>query len=373
MRLVCAARDLNRALAVPCKSGLCVRLTAAAAADTGLLGVTGDDHQVRVTTRVEASICEDGEFADVFVPASLLQAVAKQIPAGDVEIVITDRRVTLTGGGVVHSVLTVDKDLARMAEPAPLPKVFTELDVVEFRRAVTQVLPAVAKDDSNRGAITGIQFKPVNGALRVAGTDSYRLHVTETDAWDPAMFNSGCVVPGGAVRTMLAVFTGTDPVQLALEPDRITVQSPEACVSALLIMDPFPVFDGLIPDHRTAATHVLLDASSLLDALAVVNPVAKEGMELATVTVVPDENTVVVESTAADVGESRVVLPTVKATGDEMAFDTNTGFLATAVRAATAERVDMWFRGSLDPVLVRGFGAKGFLAIVMPVRLKSRR
>ena len=365
----CATRDLNRVLAAPAKLGVSfAQLTVV----DGRLIVLADDLDVRVTTWCDVTVESVSEIPGpvVYAPAHLLRDIAKQIPDGAVSVTFGAGSVTLSGSGVVTSVRTVPAEVANLPTAPARPDTTTELDIVAFRRAVTQVLPACSTDQS-RGVLAGVSVAPSQGVLVLAGTDSYRLHVTETSAFDAPTMRA-TVIPAYAVRVLLTVFDGVDPVRLHVSKERVTIMDDHAVLTARCIMDPFPVYQKLLPETRRAVTHVTVDSGRLLDALSIANPMAKQAPTAAgvvTVTVTPEDNQVTVESSASDVGDTAVDIPAVSVKGEYIQFDANLLFLAAAVKSAACERVELWFTAPEAPVLVTGFGAAGYKAVVMPVRV----
>lgn len=369
MRCTVDAAALNAALAAPTRiaNGL-IHLTVAD--DT--LTVLADDRVVRIEQRVPVT---DGAPGEGTFPSSLFHDISKAMPPGPVTIEASGGLAEISGGDdpdgpgpVRASMWQVTRDGAIPAPP-PDPPLVGDLDLAAFAKAMTQVMPAVS-GDAERPALTAVSCRPSRGGrLELAATDRYRLHVTEADLVDAVSWDHQALIPGEAVRWLLSVFDHDETATLRLDRDLIVVRSDSATLTARLVHNDFPSYLTLLPDPRKAAAQVSVNADALIDAFRRVNPIAKLGSMYVAITGVPEDDMLVFETNAPDIGASTAAVKTNSIRGAGFTFGCNIGHAVDAVKAAGAERLDLWWGNDGSPLLVTAFGDPGYRAVVMPLRL----
>jgi DNA polymerase-3 subunit beta len=366
MKLDIDAADLNRALIAPSRiSDGVLRLSLAG----DRLTILADDRVVRVTESVPVDGQDDGEAV---VPAHLFHDLAKAMPDGPVHITASGAILELGGDGddtigpVQASMWQITDDRGALPPTPPDPPLVGDVDLEAFSRVMAQVLPAVSKDLS-RPPLTAVSVRPSGGSLAIAATDSYRLHVTQSDMVDAAGWDHQALLPGDAIRWVLSVFDPTETATLHLDRDLISVRSDRHTLTARLVQGDFPSVKVLIPDHRKAAAHITVDAARFLDALDRVNPIAKAGGHRVSLTGVPEDGLVVLGASAVDFGESTATV-TADVTGAGFTFGADIRYVTAAAKAAGGQRLDLWWAEDGQPILIGAFGDPHYRAVIMPLR-----
>jgi len=116
--------------------------------------------------------------------------------------------------------------------PATTDEWSVAMPLRKFRRTINAMALVVSKDES-RPILTGLLFEPVDGGLRVVGTDSYRIaHASLTN--DLTFDNKpdkerSSIVSGAALRNFLKVVpersdAGSTVTVAFQHPDRVRVE-----------------------------------------------------------------------------------------------------------------------------------------------------
>ena len=135
--------------------------------------MTGTDLELTIRLTVEVGGERDGAAV---VPARLVGDIVKALPAGAVQIELTDDELSISAGRSQFSVrpLALD-DYPTLAEPTAEG---VTLPAAAMADALRQVVRAASTDDA-RAVLTGVLLAAEDDGLRMVATDSYRLAVRD--------------------------------------------------------------------------------------------------------------------------------------------------------------------------------------------------
>jgi DNA polymerase III sliding clamp (beta) subunit (PCNA family) len=130
------------------------------------------------------------------------------------------------------------------------------LPVPTFKRMVRAIAPAASRDEC-RPILTGICLEVARDRVRLAATDSYRLHVLELHE-DDAMPHSGigvALIPAEWLTRIARIkMPVVGEVRLEVADKRVSVKLPEGENAGVsLISGEYPNIDSLISTPETVA------------------------------------------------------------------------------------------------------------------------
>ncbi|MGW0965076.1 DNA polymerase III subunit beta family protein [Streptomyces sp. NPDC002516] len=232
----------------------------------------------------------------------------------------------------------------------PAPRLAGALDAVRFAVGRDPELPMLA----------GVLFDVEGGTLDVVATDRYRMAVARTGVAERAGTPVRTVVPTPLVDAMRALLNGDEQVHLALDGDRVTLESGAGRTSG-------PCLDHEFPDHRrlvhTPEGHrAPVDTAAFREAV-VTGPVVQgeasgPGGTAADLTLlkVADDGTVVL-------GDDRG--------SDRNQVAVNREYLLHALDAGARDRLVLELGAPTTPIAIRRPDDEHTFSLLMPVRLES--
>jgi DNA polymerase-3 subunit beta len=341
----------SRGGALPVLSGVRAELNG----DT--LRLTGSDLDLTISVTAPVSGEADGVAV---IPSRLASEIVRALDAGAVHVDADDDEARITAGRSQFSVRLLPADeFPRVSEPVGDA---VTLHSDEFAAALRQVVPAASADDS-RPILTGVLLSAEEDGLRLVATDSYRLAVRDLEGVAVLREGQSVLVPSRALTELARVLTGPKEVTLRLGERDASFDVGTVRLTTRLIEGEFPNYRGLIPtshpNRLTVGREPLLDAVRRVKLMArdttpVRLAMRPDGLELLAV--------------AQDVGEAREELDA-KYEGAELTVAFNPEYLLDGVEAAPGDEITLETVDAHKPALVRSVERKGFLYLLMPVRV----
>jgi DNA polymerase-3 subunit beta len=384
MKFSCTQENLNHGLAV-------VSHIASRNINLPILGnvlIKNDDRVLRfqatnleiaINCVVRGKVEEPGEFT---VPSRLFADYVALLPKERVDVAQQDNSITVSCGpyqtkmnGILASefplIPTVDK------------KHKFQVRVSEFRRAIGQVLFAVAPNES-RPEISGVLFKFTSdkgsGSLILAATDSYRLAERivplaadrNQEIKDPI----SVIVPARTVSEVvrvLGVFKDSmdlpEFIEIGIGESQIVFAYDNVDLISRVIEGRYPDYRQLVPDKFE--TEAIIGKEDLQRAVKTASLFSRTGLNDIHLRFVPDK-TVHLSATNAQTGEHSVELPA-QVKGRENRVTVNFKYFLDGINNSESESVVLRMVDGLSPCIMRpGDDIAGrpaeYLYIVMPIR-----
>lgn len=353
--LSAVGRAVSTRSIIPALSG--IKLQAA----TGELTLTATDGDISIRSKISAEVESGGE---IVVPGRLLADVARQLPAGDVSLLVTDAGLLELDCGSASFKL-------RLLAADDFPEVnviegsTVTLPVGEFSETIEQVARSASRDET-RPHLTGILLSIDGDKLRSVATDSYRLAVRTTKI-DPASETKiEANVPARALQEATRIADGHESITITLSERQIAFVAGDSLLVSRLIDGQFPDFEQLLPDSYE---HVLdIDVAELHDAVKRVSLLAQRNTPLK---VSLSEGELEVSAQTTDIGEGRETLPAPDFSGDPLEIGFNPDFLRDGLDSAHTERAKFKLISAFRPGLIVAGDDEEFMYLVMPIRLNT--
>ncbi len=309
----------------------------------------------------EAVIDVRGESdGKIVVPGRIFGDVVRNLPAGVVEVEAAEGGLAVRCGQVSHELRLLDaEDFPPLTQPS-LERVAT-LPGEVLAVAAGQVSRAASHDEA-RPVLTAVLFEAQAESLTLASTDSYRLAVRELE-WSWAHEPMTALVPARALTEAARALTAEAEVAIGFEGHQITFAGGGRRLTSRLVEGEFPKFRNLIPSgFECIAT---IDRQALLDAL---KQVAPYGQNNNPVRLTFDRDRLQVDGNLQDVGRGAAAVEA-KYEGEPLTVAFNPTYLSDGVSGVEDNEVIVEVRDGVKPALVHGSERRGFLYLLMPVRL----
>jgi DNA polymerase-3 subunit beta len=350
-----AGRAVSTRSIIPALSGIQLL------AETGALTLTATDGDLSIRSKLPAEVESGGV---IVVPGRLLADVARQLPPGDVSLVVNENGLLAIECGSASFKLRLLSgedfpDVQAIAGSA------VSLPVGEFSETIEQVARSASRDET-RPHLTGILLSIEGDKLRSVATDSYRLAVRTTKIDPPVSEPIEANVPARALQEATRIADGHQTVEITLGERQISFSAGDTLLISRLIDGQFPDFEQLLPDSYE---HVLeVDVAELLDAVKRVSLLAQRNTPLK---VSLSEGELEVSAQTTDIGEGREVLPAPDFSGDPLEIGFNPDFLRDGLDCAHTERARFKLISAFRPGLIVAGEDDEFMYLVMPIRLNT--
>lgn len=231
----------------------------------------------------------------------------------------------------------------------PAPELAASLDSVRFAVSTDPELPMLG----------GVLFDIEGETLRVVATDRYRMAVAQAGTTGHAGPRVQVIVPAPLADAMRALLSDEAPVRLALEGDRVTLETGDRQAAGQCLDHEFPDYRRLV--SLPAGRRVPVDVPAFREALETgpVRPAERE-QDGATgdvsVLKVTDEGTV----SLCDDGDD-----------DPAGVGLNRAFLLHALAAGDRDRLILELGAPKAPVVIRRPDDEEAFSLLMPVRLEG--
>lgn len=230
------------------------------------------------------------------------------------------------------------------------PELAAALDAVRFAAGTDAELPM----------LSGVLFDVEGDGLHLVATDRYRMAVSQAPTSGHGGPRTQVVVPLPLVNAMRALLTGEEPVRLAVDGDRVTLEAGDRQTAGRSIGHEFPDYRRLVDLPAGRRAHV--DTAAFRQALET-GPVRvsetreqdAEPHDLSVLRVAENESVIVCDDGDDD--------------PDNVAV--NREFLLDALAAGARDELVLELGAPTAPLAIRRPDDEGAFSLLMPVRLEN--
>ncbi len=233
------------------------------------LHMTATDRVLAIYTETPCQIKSEGECT---VPAKLFSDVVRELPAGTVEIKQFDQFLVVQTSGKSKFEMKIPLiDHTTWKNPPAIDlKGFVEVPSLKFSYMIEQVQFCVAQDSPRNYGTVGYLHKPESGALRLVGTDGYRLSHCDINFKFPDHFlSNGICLTKRALQELYRMSTeGIEVINLVVDEQQGTLvaqlhtsgdesgSSNEYTLYIRLAAIKFPNYQGVLPKGQSSNVEV---------------------------------------------------------------------------------------------------------------------
>lgn len=325
-----------------------IKLTA-----TDGLAIEATDLDITFVTSINADVTEQGSTT---VDAHMLAGIVKKLPSGDVVLVDDGQYLTVSAGRSRFKLATLPAD--------DYPQIASDefefdIDIPanDLKRLFAKSMFAMSTEET-RYYLNGVYLHPKDGCMAAVATDGHRLAVVSSAI--PAEF-TGVIVPRKTVGELNKVLEIGD-AQLSISETKIRVVAGPVTITSKVIDGKFPDYNRIIP--KDLPNVMTVDAGEFKAATDRVSIVSQEKSRSVRLDVADGICELVVHGGSNDAKEELAV----SLVGDPVSIGFNSKYLADVMQQCAGDNVDMSFKGSGDPAIIRPSEDSGFLVVVMPMR-----
>jgi DNA polymerase-3 subunit beta len=331
------------------------------------LRITATDTELAVTVDVEATVAIPG---DCHVPHQGFLASVKSLPGEVVEIMVRGDKMTLLSGRTKYQQHAgPGSDFPAMA---PFDEVTSLTTTAKDLRALfTGSAYAVAADDVRYG-LNGLHLERVGPAdaprMRAVATNGHRLAAAEVPYSGTLGIKPRTLIPRSVPPLLAKLLPDTeDAVTVSFSDNAMRVTQPGIVLWFRALDGEFPDYMNVVPTGKQRNT-VVVSAADIVGALRRARVVL--GNHAKPMRMVWANDEIGMSATNQDGARfDDVVEASTETEHDRFEVGVQIAYMAEAVAALGAERVEITVSHSLAPLLFRPVGKAAPFAVVMPMRL----
>lgn len=324
-------------------------------ADANALRLSVFDYEVSAQVEIVAKVETSGR---VLVSGRLLNEIASKLPNAPVEVTLEANKVEVRCGAAKFNLSTMPIETY-----PPLPEMPAAAGTVsgdDFQHAVSQVLPAVSKEDVTP-QLNGVLVEAGEKALTLLATDRYRVAMRDV-SWKPnaSAIGTTSLVPSRILSEVAKNFSQQGEIQIGIgsgEKEIIGFSANNRSVTCNLLKGTFPPVKSLFPD--TVEDFAIVNTQEL------VNSAKRVGLVLERESPIKfdfKEGSVTLDASGNETAQATEEVD-VELTGKDIVVSLKPQFLIEGLSGVHSEFVKLSFTPSNDPnkpgpVLISSHGSK---------------
>ncbi len=374
MRLSCLQENLNRGLsivgrAVATRTTLPITNNVLLATDESRLKLVATNLEMAISHWIGAKVENEGEIT---VPARLLTEFVASLPSDRVDLNMA------SGSKVVE--LNCARFEARISgvdakDFPPIPKVDeginTKVEVESLRQAITQVVFAVASEES-RPVLTGVDARLESDLLTLAAADGFRLAVYKLPLSTPVDEKIEVIIPGRTLAELSRLIGDDEEViDITINPNKSQAlfHMKNTELVSQLVQGTFPQYSQLIPQSYN--TKVVVGVDEFLRATRTASIFARDGSGIVRLVATPGGGELAPgkitvsarsEELGDDVGEIDATVE-----GEEAKIAFNGKYLTDVLGVLREPQVTLETTNPSSPGVIRPVGVDNYTHVVMPM------
>jgi len=326
------------------------------------ISLTATDLQVGVIAKGAADVSGSGK---VLVPAKNLYDICKELQSDIINIKVQSNNwLEITSGKSKFKIMG--------AAPEEFPSIPSaegtecNLDAKQFLEMIDNVSYAMSNDETRytlNGAYLECATSGGNSVIRMVATDGHRLSYSEKPV--KGTFKKGVIIPKKGIWELKKILSDIEgEFKLVVGDKTVSVNTNKVTFVCRLIDGQFPPYSQVIP--KDGGKIISVDRKSLIQSLKRVSIIANEKSKGAKFSFSPGN--IDISSSNPDVGEAREELTCVYK-GETFDIGFNVGYFIDILNVLEDEKVLLELKNDTSPCVIRSEFDKGFLAVIMPMRL----
>jgi len=329
-------------------------------AQNNTLTLTTTDLEIRITTKLEAKIEEEGKTT---LPAKTLFSMIRGLPGDSVNMTSDDSH---------HMLIQSEKSSYNLfglaSDDFPLPIQFTpirrlSLKQDELVRMVSRISYAASTDDS-RKTLNGVLFSIKENAFTSVATDGKRLALVEKVAENFSGDDGQSIIPSKSVMEIQRLFTGgSEEVSIEFGENQASFSMEGRILTTKLVEGNYPNYRQVIP--TSFSRKIEIPTSVFSSALQRISNVVSENNSYVNLTF--EDNKIQMKASSTEIGEGNEIMD-IEYSGPKISVSFNPIFVLAPFKYLDADKVTLQLNDGYNPVAISC--GDGFLYVIMPMRNK---
>lgn len=252
-------------------------------------------------------------------------------------------------------------------EPEDVPSV--EIEGAVIREMINKTIYAVTMEEAGfklSGVFTEKVVHDDKAFLRMVSTDGHRLSLIEKEiatAGDLEM-STGVMIPKKGMLELAKISPDEGTMKIGFKQSNCVARTADSLLVIRLLETKFPDYSAVIPKRSKSV--VRIDRNFLLEGMRKMTILSSDTYRGVKVTI--DNNAIELVSVNPELGDAQEKLE-VEYKGEHFEAGFNPRYFIDILQSMETEIVEVGFVDNSSPCVIKGSSDKGFLGLIMPMRL----
>jgi len=338
-------------------------------AKNGDINLITTDLEVGIICKARGKIEKEGAFT---VEAKIISDYIALLPNKKIDFTVEKNNLMIECENYKTSIKGQEADDFPLI-PSVEKNVFFRLSIQEFKKALSQVVFAVASTE-NRIELSGVHFSFNKEKLTLAATDSFRLAENMISINTNAEEERSVIIPAKTLQEVIRILSAIKQESLNEKESEIifylsdnqilfTVSNIE--LVSRLIEGQYPDYKQIIPlGHKTRAQ---INRSELLRAVKAASLFSKTGINDINFDFPQGKNKIIISAASGQSGENITELDA-QVSGDDNGIVVNFRYLLDGINNIDSEEIIIEITDNNTPCILRSKKEDNYLYIIMPIK-----
>lgn len=333
------------------------------------LYILATDLEIGVELAVDGKVEKEGTFV---IPAKTFSVFLNNLPEGKIRIEQNNNVLSVKSGKYNSVFQGISPDEFPIIPETKTEK-FIEIEKNKLKESLEQIIPSVGYT-LPKPELNGALIKIENNALKIVGTDSFRLAektISPENIKTNIKTSQELIIPLRTAQDVLRISQedfeeDTSMVKISPELNQIQFSFNSVRVISRIINAEYPKYSSIIPS--TFQNQVIFNKQELIEAIKIVGLFSGKINDIK-FNFLPNKKEVIIEAEDPSLGRSNTSLIPKNITGESLKISFNYHFLLDGLNSIKEEEIFIGLNKDINPVVIRGNNDNTFLYILMPIKV----
>lgn len=335
-------------------------------ASEGAIRSTATDLEIAVIVDTPATVQAGGDLA---VPGKKLLESVREMPDGEISLVVTERNALTLKCGRTRLLLRGSPREDYPAIPSVSGDVKLSVDAPVLGEAIRRTIIAASHDEA-RSFLTGANLIVNAKQTRLVATDGHRLAISDFLLSGHKKVGAGkdpdvnVIIPARILAEVAASLPDSGAVEITVGETNVIFALPAGTYYSRLIAEKFPDYEKIIP--KASDRKITISRANLADALHRVSPFTNQRTQQVLLSIKSDR--VVVSAETPEFGEGHDEIDAAVA-GTPLDISFNARYLLDVLKVLKDDEVTIELGAKIAPAIFSTAKKdEGYSYILMPLR-----
>ncbi len=367
MKFSCLQKDILRALNIAQKATgttgtLPILENILLSAEGQFVEISATNLDISITATLDAHVLNEGKTT---LPAKTIVSWIGLASGDTIDFLKSEgEKINVKTTGSKTTIKGISAD-----EFPVIPFVEKENSCMISQKALKTALDEVvfcAASGGTRPVLSGILFATDGDELIMAGTDSYRLSEKRIPFLTAPKENVSCIIPARTLMELERILSPEEDgkIEIIFSKHQILFLFNGVRIVSRLIEGQFPNYQQIIP--KSFQSTIEVNRQELIRTVKRVGIFARENNN--NIKLVFKKSEMEITTDATEIGTEEAVIAIENSNG-ENAVALNSQFFLDVLQVLNGEKIELHVGEKLSPVLVTSQQNKGFLHVIMPLKI----
>lgn len=315
------------------------------------------DLDIGISCELPVETIEEGAIT---IPAKRFSDIVKELPAGDISILVKkNNQIDIEGQKCRFKLIGLPKEEFPKF-PEFKNKEAVQVNQRDLKEMIRMTQFAVSHEES-RYVLNGVLIEIQESIIRMVATDGRRLAKSEKQLLSITKNDIAVIIPIKAIHEIYRNLSDEGHVSIIKGMNQVLFDIEGTLIASRIIEGDFPNYDQVIP--KPAAQKISIDTQELLSAIRRANLLATPDFQAIKFEVFADK--LVVSKSTPNVGESREEVP-ITYNGKELMVGFNPQFLIDVLKNINEKEIHLELLGPDKAGVIR---MEEYLYLALPMRI----